>query len=107
MKRPFRLVTLFLVLAVTVVDARAETDFERAYGKLAASRKNDRDCLHALLELHWEYTLRESPEFATEVGHPGHDHRWSDHDQILGNGALPLDVLETRIKAWVKMKKSV
>ncbi len=27
------------------------------------------------------------------------------HDQILGNAALPLDILETRIKAWVKLRK--
>jgi len=24
------------------------------------------------------------------------------HDQVLDNGAVPLDILETRIKAWVK-----
>ena len=28
------------------------------------------------------------------------------HDQVLGNGALPLDVLEERIDAWVKAKKA-
>ena len=27
------------------------------------------------------------------------------HDQILGNGALPLDVLEERVGAWIKGKK--
>ena len=26
------------------------------------------------------------------------------HDQVLGNAAVPLDVLETRIKAWVNSK---
>ncbi len=28
------------------------------------------------------------------------------HDQVLGYGALPLDVLEERIDAWIKSKKS-
>jgi uncharacterized protein (DUF885 family) len=28
------------------------------------------------------------------------------HDQVLGQGALPLDVLEARIKAWVAAKKA-
>ena len=27
------------------------------------------------------------------------------HDQVLGNGALPLDVLEERVEAWIKAKK--
>ena len=27
------------------------------------------------------------------------------HDQVLGNGALPLDILEQRIKDWVAQKK--
>jgi len=27
------------------------------------------------------------------------------HGQILGNGALPMDVLEVPIKAWVKKQK--
>jgi uncharacterized protein (DUF885 family) len=76
-----------LVLAVTVIGARAETDFERACAQLAASRKNDRDRLHALLKLHWDYTMRENPEFATVVGHPGHNHRWSD---------LSLEAIERR-----------
>jgi uncharacterized protein (DUF885 family) len=28
------------------------------------------------------------------------------HDQVLGNGALPLDVLEANIKAWVAERKA-
>jgi len=28
------------------------------------------------------------------------------HDQVLDSGALPLDVLEARIKSWVKAQKS-
>ena len=27
------------------------------------------------------------------------------HDQVLGGGALPLDILETRINEWVKLQK--
>ncbi|MFL5462737.1 MAG: DUF885 family protein, partial [Gemmatimonadaceae bacterium] len=27
------------------------------------------------------------------------------HDQILGQGALPLDVLDTRVRAWVARQK--
>jgi prolyl oligopeptidase len=28
------------------------------------------------------------------------------HDQVLGQGALPLDVLDARIRAWVAEKKT-
>ncbi|MDQ2930161.1 MAG: DUF885 domain-containing protein, partial [Gemmatimonadota bacterium] len=28
------------------------------------------------------------------------------HDQVLGQGALPLDVLDTRIRAWVAEQKT-
>lgn len=38
----------------------------------------DRDRLHQLFDLHWRYTMEESPEFATYAGWPGHDHRWTD-----------------------------
>jgi len=29
------------------------------------------------------------------------------HEQVLGNGSLPLDVLEQRIKDWVLCHKNV
>jgi len=28
------------------------------------------------------------------------------HDELLGNGALPLDILEQQVKGWVEAKKS-
>jgi uncharacterized protein (DUF885 family) len=38
----------------------------------------DAERLHQLFDLHWRYTMEESPEFATYAGFPGHDHRWTD-----------------------------
>jgi uncharacterized protein (DUF885 family) len=42
----------------------------------AAPAESER--LHRLFELSWESRLREVPEFATYIGFPGHNDRWSD-----------------------------
>ena len=55
------------------------TDFERDCDKLAKSRGKDAVRLHQLFKLDWEHSLHESPEFATEVGYPGLNDRWSDN----------------------------
>jgi uncharacterized protein (DUF885 family) len=49
--------------------------------------------------------IRELRDYATrELGDQFDVRKF--HDQVLGGGALPLDVLETRIKDWVKLQKS-
>ena len=35
--------------------------------------------LHQLFTQRWEYTMREYPEFATSVGYPGQNARWTDY----------------------------
>ncbi len=35
--------------------------------------------LHQLLAQRWEYSMREYPEFATSVGYPGQNARWTDY----------------------------
>jgi len=35
--------------------------------------------LHQLFAQQWEYTMREYPEFATSVGYPGQNARWTDY----------------------------
>jgi uncharacterized protein (DUF885 family) len=49
--------------------------------------------------------IRELRDYATKELGKKFDVR-KFHDQVLGNGALPLDVLEARIKEWVKQQKS-
>ncbi|TAK92734.1 MAG: DUF885 domain-containing protein [Verrucomicrobia bacterium] len=49
--------------------------------------------------------LRELRNYATKELGDKFDVR-QFHDQVLGQGALPLDVLEKRIKAWVAEKKA-
>jgi uncharacterized protein (DUF885 family) len=40
--------------------------------------RSDAERLHRLLEISWEYTVKESPEFATSIGYPGQNDRWTD-----------------------------
>jgi uncharacterized protein (DUF885 family) len=46
---------------------------------LAQSRDADSLRLRRLIALHWDYTMREYPEFATAVGYPGQNARWTDN----------------------------
>ena len=55
------------------------TDYERDCARLAKARSKDAVRLHQLFKLDWERSLRESPEFATEVGHAGYNDRWTDN----------------------------
>lgn len=56
----------------------AETAFERDCAKLAASQEQGSERLRELFKLHWDYQMREFPEFATSVGYPGQNDRWTD-----------------------------
>ena len=48
--------------------------------------------------------IRELRNFATRELGDQFDVR-QFHDQVLGNGAVPLDVLEARIKSWIAQRK--
>ncbi len=43
-----------------------------------ADRISEEARLHRLLELSWDWRMAESPEWATYVGYPGHNDRWTD-----------------------------
>jgi uncharacterized protein (DUF885 family) len=71
----FNLTTIF-----SIANARAQTQtpFEKDCDELAARTGDDAERLHALFTRVWDYTMRENPEFATEVGYPGLNDRWTD-----------------------------
>ena len=77
MKFPRVLIFCFAVAMVSF-STHGETAYERDCANLAADKRNDAERLHQLLKLNWDYTMHESPEFATEVGYPGLNDRWSD-----------------------------
>src|SRR5437867_11752810 len=56
----------------------AQTSYEQECQRLAARSGDDAARLHELLKINWDYTMRENPELATEVGYPGQNDRWSD-----------------------------
>ena len=57
-------------------------ELDRRFRELAQVQRtrasSDSTRLRELAELYFEWQLTESPEFATYVGHPGHDHLWTD-----------------------------
>jgi uncharacterized protein (DUF885 family) len=56
----------------------AETAFEQNCAQIASRSGNDSERLHELFKLDWEHSMVEHPEFATEVGYPGQNDRWTD-----------------------------
>jgi len=76
------------VLTFTGISSQG-TQFEQDCAQLAAGRGEDGQRLHALFKLDWEHSMRESPEFATMVGYPGQNDRWSD---------ISLEAIERRKK---------
>ena len=69
---------LFLLVAAFAFSSLAQTAFEKECAKLAAASGRDAERLQALFKLDWERRMQEDPEFATYVGYPGHNDRWSD-----------------------------
>jgi uncharacterized protein (DUF885 family) len=55
-------------------------DYEKRAEEIAASRgaAPEGERLHRLFDLQWQYTMEEYPEFATYVGWPRQNHRWTD-----------------------------
>jgi uncharacterized protein (DUF885 family) len=56
----------------------AQTSFDQECNRLASRNGQDAERLHELFKLDWDHTMQESPEFATEVGYPGQNDRWTD-----------------------------
>jgi uncharacterized protein (DUF885 family) len=68
---------LLLFLASASLCA-AQTQFERDCAALASQSGSDAKRLHELFDLTWKHTMTEHPEFATSVGYPGQNDRWTD-----------------------------
>ncbi|HYJ05639.1 MAG TPA: DUF885 domain-containing protein [Chthoniobacterales bacterium] len=69
-----------LGLAGVTLGAIPSEEFTARGKELMANKeaRNDAERLRRLLEISWEYTVKESPEFATAIGYPGQNDRWTD-----------------------------
>src|SRR4029077_13359583 len=68
MRRPSRLPVVFLVFESLILLPAVH----------AAAPVSESERLHRLFDRAWEDKLRLTPEFATYIGFPGHNDRWSD-----------------------------
>jgi uncharacterized protein (DUF885 family) len=75
-------------------DARFERLIERKGAETDAKR------LRELFDLRWEYLMTEYPEWATDVGYPGQNRRWTDNsleaiERRKHDLQVPLKVIKT------------
>jgi uncharacterized protein (DUF885 family) len=69
----------FFLLSLSLATfAHAQSPFEQACSTLAARQGDDAARLQELFKLDWEHTMTENPEFATAVGFPAMNDRWTD-----------------------------
>jgi uncharacterized protein (DUF885 family) len=98
---PLPYLPFFAFLPLLAAPALAD-DARAPYQQLVTnpSHLNDTDRLHRLFQVDWDRTLRESPEFATDLGIPGYDDRWTDASEAAiaerkSEAEWPLDVITT------------
>jgi uncharacterized protein (DUF885 family) len=73
-----------LMFAMAGALARAADDptpYQRDCAKLAGRKLGDGELLKAFFALSWKHQMTESPEYATAVGYPGQNGRWSDRSE--------------------------
>ncbi|HEX9941967.1 MAG TPA: DUF885 domain-containing protein [Thermoanaerobaculia bacterium] len=72
-----------LLLAATTASAAIDPvllDYARRFEQFPATRGqgSESERLQKLFDLFWDFNMHASPEFATYVGYPGQNDRWSD-----------------------------
>src|SRR5689334_17534727 len=96
-RRIFAALTAVLFLS-PLLCLSAETAFEQNLAQIASRVGNDTERLHDLFKLDWEHAMVEHPEFATAVGYPGQNDRWTDNS---------LEAIERRKQELPAMLKAV
>lgn len=110
--RCFRVVALtLLVLGMggNLQMACAETQYERNLAAIAgdANRTSEHDRLWKLFDLDWRYLMTEYPEWATGVGYPGQNGRWTDSSlEAIARRKHELESLQKAIGTFDRSKLS-
>lgn len=78
-----RLSTVIIILSLTMLTGRAvmaQDNFLQDLQSIADNKENASDSarLHKLFDVQWKHTMHEYPEWATNVGYPGQNDRWTD-----------------------------
>jgi uncharacterized protein (DUF885 family) len=100
--RQMLLILLFTAGAWAQAETITDSSFKQRYQVLIENKAHQTDAerLHELFKVKWDYDMENFPEFATYVGRPGHDDRWTDNSLeaiARRNGELPtpLKVIQT------------
>ncbi|HEY6130483.1 MAG TPA: DUF885 family protein, partial [Halioglobus sp.] len=73
-------VRLFLIITMLLAGpAWSKTPYQNVLEQIAKSRESDSARLERLFKTSWEYTMTTFPEWATYVGYPGQNTRWTDN----------------------------
>ena len=64
-----------------LADAQTAGNFDHRYSRLIEnkSQQSDAERFKQLFKMNWEYLMTEYPEWATDVGYPGQNRRWTDN----------------------------
>ena len=96
------LLPLAILLSLRAFVPLSAAESREPYQKLIANPDHltDTERLHTLFEIDWERGIHESPEFATDLGYPGFDDRWTDMSEAAiaerkSETQWPLDVIKT------------
>jgi len=96
--RLFVSLVLHLLAAAPAFAAEGRDPYQRLIDN--PEHLGDAERLHKLFQIDWERTVRESPEFATDLGYPGLDDRWTDMSEAAiarrqSETDWPFDVIKT------------
>jgi uncharacterized protein (DUF885 family) len=92
------LAAIFLLFTPSAQAAETYTPYQQLITN--ADHLSDTDRLQKLFQIDWARGVRESPEFATDLGVAGEDDRWTDMSEAAiaernSEGQWPLNVLKT------------